>query len=106
MPAFNTLIRAQLLTHSQQLRAKNDGRMVMYSLARIHFLVMSLLILTMLFLFSAPLVPLYEWSQGGIDGKILAKMMGFQVGCTLMFGGVLALCTRAKKHEIFGACAA
>lgn len=106
MPAFNTLIRAQLLTHSQQLRAKNDGRMVMYSLARIHFLVMSLLILTMLFLFSAPLVPLYEWSQSGIDGKTLAKMMGFQVGCTLMFGGVLALCTRAKKHEIFGACAA
>ncbi|KAK7707937.1 hypothetical protein SLS64_006759 [Diaporthe eres] len=42
----------------------------------------------------------------GIDGKILAKMMGFQVACTLMFGGVLALCTRAKKHEIFGACAA
>lgn len=80
--------------------------MVMYSLARIHFFVMSLLILTMLFLFSAPLVPLYLWAQEGIDGKVLAKMMGFQVACTLMFGGVLALCTRAKKHEIFGACAA
>lgn len=67
---------------------------------------MSILILTMLFLLSAPLVPLYEWSQAGIDGKVLAKMMGFQVGCTLLFGGVLALCTRAKKHEIYGACAA
>ncbi|KAJ0119570.1 hypothetical protein J7T55_013773 [Diaporthe amygdali] len=89
-----------------KLRENSDGLIVMYSLARIHFFVMTLLILTMLFLFSAPLVPLYEWSQGGIDGKVLAKMMGFQVGCTLMFGGVLSLCTRAKKHEIFGACAA
>lgn len=80
--------------------------MVMYSVARIHFFVMSLLILTMLFLFSAPLVPLYSWSQDGIDRKVLAKMMGFQASCTLAFGGVLALCTRAKKHEIFGACAA
>lgn len=67
---------------------------------------MILLIITMLFLFSAPLVPLYEWSQADITGTVLAKMMGFQVGCTLVFGGVLALCTRAKKHEIYGACAA
>lgn len=67
---------------------------------------MSILIFTMLFLLSAPLVPLYGWSQEDIDGKVLAKMMGFQVCCTLAFGGVLALCTRAKKHEIFGACAA
>lgn len=67
---------------------------------------MSILILAMLFLLSAPLVPLYEWSQADMDGKVLAKMMGFQVGCTLMFGGLLALCTRARKHEIFGACAA
>lgn len=106
MPVLITISSEQLLTHWKQLRSKNDGRMVMYSLARIHFFVMSLLILTMLFLFSAPLVPLHLWAKGGIDGKILAKMMGFQVACTLMFGGVLALCTRAKKHEIFGACAA
>lgn len=88
------------------MRANNDGRVVIYSLARIHFFVMAVVILTMLLLFSAPLVPLYEWSQAKIDGKLLAKMMGFQVGCTLLFGGVLAICTRAKKHEIFGACAA
>lgn len=69
---------------------------------------MTLLIITMLLLFSGPLVPLYTWSRDpdGINEVILAKMMGFQVGCTLVFGGVLALCTRARKHEIFGACAA
>lgn len=67
---------------------------------------MTLLIITMLVLLSAPLVPLYEWSQAGMNGIVLAKMMGFQVGCTLIFGGVLVLCTRAKKHEIYGACAA
>lgn len=67
---------------------------------------MTILIITMLLLFSAPLVPLYEWSQQTITGVVLAKLMGFQVGCTLIFGAVLGLCTRAKKHEIYGACAA
>ena len=94
-----------LLTHLHR-QSNSDSSIVLYSLVRVHFFVMSILILTMLFLFSAPLVPLYGWSQAEIDGMVLAKMMGFQVGCTLLFGGVLALCTRAKKHEIFGACAA
>lgn len=79
---------------------------IVYSLKRIQCFVMVLLITTMLALFSVPLVPLYEWSQQDVSGVVLAKMMGFQIGCTLLFGGVLALCTRAKKHEIYGACAA
>ncbi|ROV96010.1 hypothetical protein VMCG_08013 [Cytospora schulzeri] len=91
---------------NKELTNLGGGPIVLYSLPRIHCLVMTILIITMLVLFSAPLVPLYEWSQAGINGKVLAKMMGFQVGCTLIFGGVLALCTRAKKHEIYGACAA
>lgn len=93
------------LTHSQR-QSTSGSSIVLYSLVRVHFFVMSILIVTMLFLLSAPLVPLYEWSQAGIDGKVLAKMMGFRVCCILLFGGVLALCTRAKKHEIYGACAA
>lgn len=36
---------------------------------------MSILIFTVLFLFAAPLVPLYELSKAVIDGKIRAKMM-------------------------------
>lgn len=89
-----------------QPQSNSNISVVLYSLVRVHFFVMSILIITMLLLLSVPLVPLYEWSQAGIDGKVLAKMMGFQAGCTLLFGGVLALCTRAKKHEIYGACAA
>ncbi|POS69243.1 hypothetical protein DHEL01_v212366 [Diaporthe helianthi] len=99
------LVRANNRLLSRR-RENNGGSVVLYSLARVHFFVMTILIAAMLFLFSAPLVPLWLWSQTEIDGTVLAKMMGFQVGCTLAFGGVMAICTRAKKHEIFGACAA
>lgn len=60
----------------------------------------------MLVFFSVPLMPLYLWSQENMgDGTTLAKMMGLQASCALMFGVVLAACTRAKKHEILTACA-
>ena len=80
----------------------------------------------MLCLLCLPIIPLYSWTQGGgsggggsskgkededsdseaVTGQTLAKMMGLIVSCALAFGVVLSVCTRAKKHEIFGSCAA
>lgn len=61
----------------------------------------------MLLFFSVPLIPLYIWSHDDTasDGTVVAKMMGLQVSAALLFGIVLAACTRAKKHEILTACA-
>lgn len=61
----------------------------------------------MLFFFSVPLIPLYLWSRDDMksDSTVVAKMMGLQVSAALLFGVVLAACTRAKKHEILTACA-
>jgi preprotein translocase subunit SecG len=90
----------------------------LFSIARVHFLKMVILILLMLCLLCLPLVPLYSWTQGGggqadgetdsaaVTGQTLAKIMGLIVACAFAFGVVLSVCTRAKKHEIFGSCAA
>ncbi|KAH7635317.1 hypothetical protein B0T09DRAFT_370564 [Sordaria sp. MPI-SDFR-AT-0083] len=93
----------------------------LFSIARVHFAKMVILILLMLCLLCLPIIPLYSWTQGGggdkkdgeseeestaITGQTLAKMMGLIVSCALAFGVVLSVCTRAKKHEIFGSCAA
>lgn len=90
----------------------------LFSIARVHFLKMVILIFLMLCLLCLPLVPLYSWTQegsgpadGGTDsasvtGQMLAKIMGLIVACAFAFGVVLSVCTRAKKHEIFGSCAA
>ncbi|KAK3401496.1 hypothetical protein B0T20DRAFT_492207 [Sordaria brevicollis] len=98
-----------------------------FSIARVHFLKMVILITLMLCLLCLPLVPLYSWTQGGsggasggetdsdsdsdsdgpaVTGETLAKVMGLIVACAFAFGVVLSVCTRAKKHEIFGSCAA
>jgi hypothetical protein len=79
--------------------------MVLYSARRIRIMKMCILIVLMLALLSGPLMPLYQWAQGIVDGIAMAKMMVLQVSCTLLFGVVLALCTKARKHEIFTACA-
>ncbi|KAK3690188.1 hypothetical protein B0T22DRAFT_379341, partial [Podospora appendiculata] len=77
-----------------------------FSHTRIHVLKMVILILLMLSLLCVPLYPLFIWTQGTVDGPVLAKIMGLMVSCTFLFGLVLSVCTRARKHEIFGTCAA
>jgi len=77
----------------------------MYSAKRVHRLKMVILISLMLFLLSAPLYPLWRWGQEAINGATMAKIMVLQCSCTLIFGTVLSLCTRAKRHEIFAAAA-
>ena len=58
-------------------------------------------------LLSAPLYPLYLWTQTDkMDGQTIAKIMGLQCSCTLLFGIVLTLCTKARRVEIFMACSA
>lgn len=53
-----------------------------------------------------PLYPLFHWSQSpNLDGATMAKIMGLQTSCTLLFGLVLTACTTAKRHEIFTASA-
>lgn len=79
---------------------------VSFSIQKIRVLKTTILIILMMVFFSVPLVPLYLWSQQDMDdGTTLAKMMGLQASCALMFGVVLAACTRAKKHEILTASA-
>ena len=88
--------------------------LIVFSIARIHFLKMVILITLMLSLLCLPIIPLYNWAQPGggqtdedsVSGRTLAKMLGLIVACAFAFGVVLSVRTRAKKHEIFGSCAA
>ncbi|KAK0392941.1 hypothetical protein NLU13_2435 [Sarocladium strictum] len=71
---------------------------------RINMLTKGVLILLVGSLLSAPLYPLFSWTQGAnVDGTHMAMIMGLQTGCTTVFGVVLHLCTIAKRHEIFTA---
>ncbi|KAK1774852.1 hypothetical protein QBC45DRAFT_24718 [Copromyces sp. CBS 386.78] len=106
-------------THTQTFSDNKHTPLNLFSMARVHFLKMVILILLMLCLLCLPIIPLYSWTQGGggdkadddahsaaVTGQTLAKMMGLIVACAFAFGVVLSVCTRAKKHEIFGSCAA
>lgn len=80
---------------------------VYFSIQKIRLLKTGILITLMVLFFSLPLIPLYIWSHGDAndDGMAVAKMMGLQGSAALLFGIVLAACTRARKHEILAACA-
>ncbi|KAK3955217.1 hypothetical protein QBC32DRAFT_380493 [Pseudoneurospora amorphoporcata] len=105
--------------HTKTFSDNKHTPLNLFSMARVHFLKMVILILLMLCLLCLPIIPLYSWTQGGggdkadddahsaaVTGQTLAKIMGLIVACAFAFGVVLSICTRAKKHEIFGSCAA
>lgn len=76
----------------------------MYSTYRIRILSKTLLIVLVATLLSAPLYPLFHWTQGEkLDGTRMAMIMALQTSCTILFAVVLTACTTAKRHEIFTA---
>ncbi|CAJ2507328.1 Uu.00g085140.m01.CDS01 [Anthostomella pinea] len=81
------------------------GETIIYSTKRILIFKMMILIAVMLVLLSGPLYPLYWWSQSNMDGLTMAKIMGLQCCCAMVFGLVLSVCTTAKRHEMLTASA-
>ncbi|SPO00259.1 uncharacterized protein DNG_03104 [Cephalotrichum gorgonifer] len=80
---------------------------VVYSTHRVQALKVSVVIVLLMALLSGPLYPLYLWTRAEtLGGRDIAKIMGLQCGCTLLFGVVLAGCTKARRIEIFAACSA
>lgn len=68
---------------------------------------MTLLTTLVLALLSAPLYPLYVWTDTDkLDGRTIAMILGLQCSCALLFGMVLAVCTKARWVEIIMACSA
>lgn len=68
---------------------------------------MAVLVILIMTLLSAPLYPLYIWTDTDkLDGRGIARILGLQCGCALLFGTVLAACTRARWVEIITVCSA
>lgn len=68
---------------------------------------MAVLITLLMVLLSAPLYPLYRWTDTDkLDGRTIAMILGLQCSCALLFGAVLAMCTKARWVEIITACSA
>lgn len=78
-----------------------------YSTHRVQILKMTVLVILIMALLSAPLYPLYMWTDTDkLNGRGIAMILGLQCGCALLFGTVLAACTKARWVEIITACSA
>lgn len=105
-PSFTFLTTAEPIQEHRRAYHKSPTTIV-YSTYRIQIFKTSLLIVLLMALLSAPLYPLYRWTQTDpLDGRTIAMIMGLQCSCTLLFGTVLAACTKARRVEIFMACSA
>ncbi len=95
---------------AQETKQKTEGRQgsaeVYYTRSRIENLVNSIILFVILALLIVPIWLLYFFVTNLDDGRADAPCMGVLLVSTLLFSAVLAIFTRAKRHEILAAAAA
>lgn len=92
---------------SEETKRKTSGDEVYYTRSRIERLVVSIITVMILVLLVVPIYVLYHLTDHARQHpNITAISIGTLLVCTLAFSAVLALFTRAKRHEILGAAAA
>jgi hypothetical protein len=107
MPFLTALI---VLTWStQDLRAKADPKttgIILYSRARIDFVVTVIITGMILALLIVPVYILWNLTREIQSSRTVAIIIAVLLVSTLIFSGVLSLFTRAKRHEVLASAAA
>ncbi len=84
---------------------RDDCAEVYYTRSRLDRLVLAIITSAILLLMIIPVYILYSLVGELGTRKANATYMGVLLLATLAFSAVLALCTRARRHEILGAAA-
>lgn len=93
----------------QELQQKTDSResnIILSSPERVHMVVTSIVLTTVLLLLIVPVFLLWFISTLNTSKPLIGILIALLLIFTLIFSGVLSAFTRARRHEIIAAAAA